>query len=157
MSIRGGLTFCRSGEEINVNPGYTDDQHLYRYGVDSHFVHLGGGDRQSTSVSIWARCTFCQSRGELMINICVDPRWTHYFADLGLGSMINISVNLGRIHILSIQWIHDQHGEDRQSAFHYPCELLIANHLSWAGGGRLRNMQSHYIRVKHGVATSLDK
>ena len=30
-------------------------------------------------------------------------------------------------------WINNRHGEDWQSAFHYPCEFLIANQQSWKG------------------------
>ena len=67
------------------------------------------------------------------------------------------------VHILLIgggvdidpEWINNQHGEDWQSAFNCPCELLIANHRSWSGLV-VRTLRPYYLRVKHSVATSID-
>ena len=49
--------------------------------------------------------------------------------------------------------INNWHGEDQRSAFLCQHEVSIADHRPW----RLKTMQPHYLRAKHGVATDSHK
>lgn len=78
---------------------------LYLSGVLSHFVNVGG-------------LTFLLIQGDRQLTF--------------------VLIRVGFTFCRSSRWgwlvINNQHGEDRQSTFHSPCEFLIIDHHSWGTG-----------------------